>query len=210
MLEGRWPPLVTLGGRWSRLEGDAGHARGTAGALLRLGAGVPRGPLCLPSVVEVKYASRCPPYIAGSELFSQVSWCESQLLIGSFRFMSIRETPGCLGRFDVRYTFNPRCIIGMRGMCHPGFTARLTEHLLINHRESVKLLSNKGNNLTVLLVKILSFSRQNINYSKWRSSWAKGSASNTDSLHSCTQLMYCSCNGLSVSLAQYLAERVPS
>ena len=90
--------LVTLGGtpahaghaegRWLRSEGDAGHARGNAGVLLR-SSGSLLGCWCTPrtslfvSVVEVKYASRCPPYIAESELLSRISWCESQHLIGS-------------------------------------------------------------------------------------------------------------------------------
>ena len=145
----RWGCLLTLGtpGYAGRCLGHAGEHLAHAGdAWLRwempgsrwgsawcharlgslLGCWCTRGPLCLSSVIEVKYASRGPPYIAGSELLSQVFWCESQPLIGSSRSMSIRETPECLGCFDVRYTFNPCCIIGMCGMCHQKFTARLS------------------------------------------------------------------------------------
>ena len=139
----RWGPLATLGDAWVTLGnallmlgtpgsrwGTPCSRWGTPGVTLILdrfsGVGVPRGPLCLSSVIEVKYASRGPPYIAGSELLSRVFWCESQLLIGSSRSMSTRETPECLGRFDVRNTFNPCCIIRMCGMCHPKFTARLS------------------------------------------------------------------------------------
>ena len=83
--------LVTLGERLLTLVTleDAGYAQGETlvscyARLVRFsGVGVPRGPLCLSSVIEVKYASRGPFYIAGSELLSRVSWCESQLLIGS-------------------------------------------------------------------------------------------------------------------------------
>ena len=114
-----WPRWEMPGSRWGSTWC---HAR--LGSLL--GCWCTRGPLCLSPVIEVKYAPRGPPYIAGSELLSRVFWCESQLLIGSSRSMSIREAPECLGRFDVRYTSNPCCIIGMCGMCHPKFTARLS------------------------------------------------------------------------------------
>ena len=101
-----WSTLGNACSRWGRLcyAGERlVHAR--LGSLL--GCWCTRGPLSLSSVIEVKYASRGPPYIAGSELLSRVFWCESQLLIGSSRSMSIRETPECLGCFDVRYTSNP-------------------------------------------------------------------------------------------------------
>ena len=114
-----WLRWGTPGSRWWSAWC---HAR--LGSLL--GCWCTRGPLCLSSVMEVNYASRGPPYTAGSELLSRVFWCESQLLIGSSPSMSIREMPECLGRFDVRYMFNPCCIIGMCGKCHPKFTARLS------------------------------------------------------------------------------------
>ena len=121
--------LAHAGDAWLRWE-MPGSRWGSAWCHTRLGSLLgcwcTRGPLCLLSVIKVKYASRGPPYIAGSEPLCRVFWCESQLLIGSSRSMSIRETPECLGCFDVRYTFNPCCIIGMCGMCHPKFTAQLS------------------------------------------------------------------------------------
>ena len=105
---------ATLGDAWSMLGncatlgGRLVHAGETPGRLSSLlGCWCTRGPLSLSSVIEVKYVSRGPPYIAGSELLSRVSWCESQPLIGSSRSVSIRGAPECLGRFDVRYTSNP-------------------------------------------------------------------------------------------------------
>ena len=113
MPESRWERLLTLG-----TPGYAGGRLGHAGeCLLTLGMpgyaggrlGHAGGRLVLRSSwfasrvlvypedlsacrlwSKVKYASRGPPYIAGSELLSRVFWCESQLLIGSSRSMSIK------------------------------------------------------------------------------------------------------------------------
>ena len=110
------------------------------------------------SVIEVKYASKGPPYIAGSEPFSRVSWCESQLLIGSSRSVSIRGVPECLGRFDVRYTFNPLTSLECAACVTRSSRLDLAERLAVKHRESV----NHCPNILPTLLANLVFSRVNI------------------------------------------------
>ena len=105
-------------------------------------AGVTEDLFSLSSVIEVKYASRGPPYIAGSELFSRVSWCESQLLIGSSRSVSIRGVPECLGRFDVRYTFNPLTSLECAACVTRSSRLDLAGRLAVKHRESVNHCPN--------------------------------------------------------------------